>query len=242
VTSGESRVASKRTGKSVVAGYVLAGGASSRFGQDKALVEIGGQTVLSRMCGLIAEAAGSVAVVAASERYPDLQLKIVEDRWPGEGPLGGIITALAATAQRSVGSDWNLIVSCDMPFLTRDWLSHMIERTLPGAPQSRSLASLGMTNKGTPEAANGDPEVIVPRSEHGLEPLCACWRTSSVETLQSAFDEGVRKVTEAMKRLRMEVLDETHWKRFDSAGRLFWNMNTQQDYQEALRVWETEKA
>jgi hypothetical protein len=38
----------------------------------------------------------------------------------------------------------------------------------------------------------------------------------------------------------MEILDETHWKRFDSAGRLFWNMNTPLDYQEAVRMWETE--
>ena len=214
-----------------IRGYVLAGGASSRFGRDKALVEIGGQTVLSCMCGLIEAVAGSVHVVAASERYPHLA-RVVEDRWPGEGPLGGIITALQAT-QASNGSEWNLIVSCDMPFLTRDWLSYVIERALAGAPKSRSLASLGMTTAS---------EVVVPRSEHGLEPLCACWRTSSAAKLQGAFDEGVRKVTEAMKRLRREVLDAQDWKRFDSAGRLFWNMNTQQDYQEALRVWETEKA
>lgn len=245
MTSGEWRVASERTGKAVLAGYVLAGGASSRFGRDKALVEIGGQTVLSRMCGLIEEVAGPAQVVALAERYPDLQVKIVEDRWPGEGPLGGIITALAATARRDIGGEWNLIVSCDMPFLTRDWLSYMIGRALAGASESRSLASLGMTHTGTlgaTENAGRNAEVVVPRSEHGLEPLCACWRTSSLETLQGAFDEGVRKVTEAMKRLRMEVLDEAHWKRFDTAGRLFWNMNTQQDYQEALRVWETENA
>jgi molybdopterin-guanine dinucleotide biosynthesis protein A len=222
----------EKSGQSI-RGYVLAGGASSRFGRDKALVEIGGQTVLSRMCGLIEEVADEVQVVSASERYADLQARIVEDRWPGEGPLGGIITALAATVQRGVGCEWNLIVSCDMPFLTRDWLSYVIERALAGAPENRSRASLGMT---------GAAEVVVPRSRHGLEPLCACWRTSSAAALQGAFDEGVRKVTEAMKRLRMEVLDAQDWKRFDSAGRLFWNMNTQQDYQEALRVWETEKA
>jgi hypothetical protein len=46
----------------------------------------------------------------------------------------------------------------------------------------------------------------------------------------------VRKVTEAMKRLDMEVLDEQDWKRFDNAGRVFWNMNTPADYDEALRI------
>jgi molybdopterin-guanine dinucleotide biosynthesis protein A len=104
-----------------------------------------------------------------------------------------------------------------MPFLTSDWLAYMIER-----------------------AKTSNAEVVAPRSEHGLEPLCACWRTDAVEKLQGAFDEGIRKVTEAMKRLRMEVLDEAHWKRFDTAGRLFWNMNTQQDYEEAVRIWKLE--
>jgi hypothetical protein len=47
----------------------------------------------------------------------------------------------------------------------------------------------------------------------------------------------MRRVTDAMKQLRMEILDQTHWKRFDSAGRLFWNMNTPQDYQAALQIW-----
>ena len=58
--------------------------------------------------------------------------------------------------------------------------------------------------------------------------------------LQGAFEQGTRRVTEAMKHLRMEILDETHWKRFDSAERLFWNMNTPADYDEAKRILEAE--
>jgi molybdopterin-guanine dinucleotide biosynthesis protein A len=56
--------------------------------------------------------------------------------------------------------------------------------------------------------------------------------------VRQAFDAGVRKVSEAMKRLPMEVLDEPVWKRFDTNGRLFWNMNTPADYEEARRILE----
>jgi hypothetical protein len=52
----------------------------------------------------------------------------------------------------------------------------------------------------------------------------------------------VRKITEAMKRLQMEVLDEADWKRFDATGRLFWNMNTAGDYDEAKRILEAQRA
>jgi len=205
--------------RGAIRGYVLAGGASSRFGSDKALAKLGRETVLSRACRLLEAVSDIVQVVAKTERYPHFQEKIIEDRWPGAGPLGGIITALLDTAEVKGGSQWNLIVSCDMPFLTHDWLSYMTERALAC-----------------------DAEVVVAQTEHRLEPLCACWRTSALGKLRGAFDEGVRKVTDAMKQLHMEVLDETHWKRFDSAERLFWNMNTQQDYEEAVRIWTTENA
>jgi molybdopterin-guanine dinucleotide biosynthesis protein A len=211
--SGETRI------NAAVRGYVLAGGASSRFGSDKALAEIGGRTLLARMSELIESVAGYVNVVAAVGRYHDFGAPTIPDRWPGEGPLGGIITALDATEGVDRGMEWNLIVSCDMPFLAREWLSYMLQR-----------------------AFSSDAEAIVPESERGPEPLCACWRTSAVGKLQGAFDQGVRKVTDAMARLRIEVLDETHWKRFDIAGRLFWNMNTQQDYEEAVRIWGMEQA
>jgi hypothetical protein len=58
--------------------------------------------------------------------------------------------------------------------------------------------------------------------------------------LEPAFERGVRKVTEGIALLRAEVLDERVWKRFDSAGRLFWNMNTAADYEEARRIVEAE--
>ncbi len=171
--------------------------------------------MLSRLCELVLQAVGSAQVVAPLGRYLDQNVKLIQDRWPDEGPLGGIVTALRTTAESGASCGWNLILSCDMPFLTRGWLSYLVDR---------ALAS--------------DAEVVVPQSEYGLEPLCACWRTSAVDSLQSEFDGGIRKVTDAMKRLRTELLDDTHWKRFDSAGRLFWNMNTTQDYQAALQMWE----
>jgi hypothetical protein len=56
------------------------------------------------------------------------------------------------------------------------------------------------------------------------------------------FERRVRKVTDALKQVKTEVLDATDWKRFDSAGRLFWNMNTAADFEEVRRVWEAERA
>ncbi len=205
--------------KQDVLGYVLAGGGSTRFGCDKALAEIDGKPMVLRMCELLANVTSDVNVVAATGKYNGLGVRALTDRWPGEGPLGGIITALRATEKSGNGTESNLLVGCDMPFLTREWLTYLVER---------SLAS--------------HAEVVVPRSPNGLEPLCACWRGTGTETLQRAFDKGVRKVTEAMRQLSMEIIDQSDWKRFDSAGRLFWNMNTATDYDEAKKILEGERA
>jgi molybdopterin-guanine dinucleotide biosynthesis protein A len=200
-------------------GYVLAGGASSRFSRDKALVKLGGRPLLARTLeSLKSSGVREARIVGDKAKYGGFGARCVDDKWPGEGPLGGILTALRSSGVDKYGYRWNLVLSCDMPFVLPQWLAFMIERSKVS-----------------------EAEVVVPQSDHGMEPLCACWRTDALVKLQDAFDQGVRKVTEAMKRLRMEVLDEAHWKRFDSHGRLFWNMNTPLDYEEAQLIFEAAK-
>ena len=206
-----------------VRGYVLAGGASSRFGRNKALVRFGITPLLLEIVQLAQTCASEVAVIAGAQKYRDLaaNLQIIEDLWPGEGPLGGIITALQHTPARDCSVEWNLILSCDMPFLTAEWLQFLVAHA---------------------REANKEIQVILPHSAHGPEPLCACYRSSAAGPLKNVFDRGVRKVTQALKEVRTEVLDESVWKRFDSAGRLFWNMNTPADFEEAQRLWETKNS
>ncbi|HMI51297.1 MAG TPA: molybdenum cofactor guanylyltransferase [Candidatus Saccharimonadales bacterium] len=214
------------------AGFVLAGGQSRRFGADKARAVLAGEPMLQRMVALLSGVTDSVSVIAAVEgAYSDLRISFVRDRWPGEGPLGGVLTALldkrplgnSATGQLPGHGDgtavWNLIVSCDMPFLTREWL-----RFLVGHAQA------------------SDAQAVVARSAHGVEPLCACWRTDVASVLQPAFLGGMRRVADGLKLLRTEVLDEPVWKRFDSEGRLFWNMNTPGDFEEAKRILESKNS
>ena len=201
-----------------VGGYILAGGGSTRFGRDKALVEVGGLPMLGRMIALLQGVAKNVKVVGAPEKYARFERETVNDRWPGEGPLGGIITALEDAAKSSPECEWNLMVSCDMPFLTLEWLTFLCER-----------------------AASSEAQVVLAHSAHGPEPLCACYRMDAAGALRAAFESGVRKVTQGLQHVTTEVLDEADWTRFDSAGRLFWNMNTVADYEEARRIMEAER-
>jgi len=198
-----------------VHGFVQAGGGSTRFGTDKALVKLCGETMLARTTKLVGKVCDSVCIVAAPEKYslsPDV---VLADRYPGDGPLGGIVTAISALPTLAPLAEWALILGCDLPFLTLDFLTFLRNQT------DASFA-----------------QVIVPQSSGGPEPLCAVWHSTCLPVIQAAFDSGVRKVTEAMKTLPMEVLDESVWKRFDTHNRLFWNMNTPEDLEEARRILE----
>lgn len=175
--------------------------------------------MLARMLDLLAAASLlDVGVVGSVEKYGGFGARCIEDRWPGEGPLGGILTALLHTRETKPGCQWNLILSCDLPFLTKEWIAHLARH-----------------------AEKSEADVVLAHSASGPEPLCACYRTETVEPLLRVFENDVRKITQALQQVAIEVLDEGEWKRFDNQGRLFWNMNALADYEEARRIIEAER-
>src|SRR5271165_5171522 len=102
-----------------VAAFILAGGASSRMGRDKGLLELAGVPLVLRTAQLLEPLVAEVTVVGAGERYSALGLTTIDDQNGGEGeragPLAGIVTALRATR-----APWNLILACDLPYLSAE--------------------------------------------------------------------------------------------------------------------------
>jgi molybdopterin-guanine dinucleotide biosynthesis protein A len=200
------------------AGYVLAGGASSRLGRDKALIELGGKSLLLHAADLLRSVVPRVTVVASRPEYAALGLSIIPDDWPGSGPLGGIVTALRHSALDPTLRDWNLILGCDLPFITREWLEFLVRRS-----------------------QHSSANAIVPVSSTGLEPLCALYRTSCASELAASLDRGVRKIAKALEVLHVEYIAASETIVFDSHGRLFKNMNTSADLDEVQAAWKTER-
>jgi molybdenum cofactor guanylyltransferase len=196
-------------GRRGVAAFVLAGGKSSRMGRDKALLEIGGQTLIERTVRLAESVAGTVGVVGGAKLFEGFSFEVIEDGWPGTGPLGGIATALGAS-----GAEWNLVLACDLPYLTRDWVAYLAGR-----------------------ARSSTTDAVVPESERGFEPLCAMYRKKCEAEARDAVERGRLRVQDFVTRLRdehrLEAVEPAEWKRFDSDGRLFKNMNESTDYEEA---------
>jgi molybdopterin-guanine dinucleotide biosynthesis protein A len=194
-----------------IAGFILAGGKSSRMGVDKGLLEIAGVPMIVRAARLVESVVDAPAVVVGTpEKYRGLGLRAIADVWPGCGPLGGIATALRAS-----DADWNLIVACDLPYLTREWLEYLLQR----ARDSTEDAVV--------------PVNLTPANKRGAEPLCAMYHKGSEPAIRRGLERGVRKVTDGLAELRVEMIEPAKWKVFDSDGLLFKNVNTPADYEEA---------
>ncbi|MGA2879161.1 MAG: molybdenum cofactor guanylyltransferase [Bryobacteraceae bacterium] len=104
-------------------GFVLAGGASKRMGQDKALLPYRGTTLVEHVAKIVKEAAGSVTLIGDPDRLGHLGLAVFPDELPGCGPASGIYTALRITE-----TDWNLVVACDMPSVSAELLGELLRR------------------------------------------------------------------------------------------------------------------
>jgi len=116
----------------VTAGAILAGGRSRRFGSDKARALLDGDTFLARVAGAL-QGAGLSPVYVVGGGAADLPTGTTHlpDRFPGEGPLGGVLTALLA-------HDGDVIVTaCDMPRLQTAAVARLLEFA---APEPVSLA------------------------------------------------------------------------------------------------------
>ncbi len=191
----------------VVTLAVQAGGHSSRMGRDKALIPLSGipliEHVLRRAAGLGEE------VLITTNRPADfayLGVRLVADRRPGAGALFGCLTALEAAQGDTV-----LLLACDLPFVCRPLLEHLL-----------SLAN--------------EAQLVIPRWNGVLEPLQAVYSRACVEAVREAVQAGQQRMIDILPKVTRRVVDEATLAQFDPDGLSFFNVNTPQDLARAERV------
>jgi molybdopterin-guanine dinucleotide biosynthesis protein A len=145
------------------------------MGRDKALLPFRGGLLAQAIAVAVARAAGSATLVGTPKVCQSLGFPVIPDLYPGEGPLGGILTALGHTA-----ADWNLVTACDMPALTTGLLSALLDA-----------------------AQRLDADALVPIGPSGRpEPLCAVYHRRARRPLGCQFSGGVRKLAAALEAVR----------------------------------------
>lgn len=176
---------------------------------DKALLDFGGATLLSRAVQIASLAADEVRIVGSAARYGEFG-EVVEDAFSGRGPLGGIHAAL-----RSSTTDLNLILAVDMPFMDAGFLRYLVQR-----------------------ARAGDALVVVPRIGGRLHPLCAVYRREFCQIAQSALESGQNKINLLFKPGSTDVVEEDEIESLAFQAGMFENVNTPEELERALKAAE----
>jgi molybdopterin-guanine dinucleotide biosynthesis protein A len=187
-----------------VTAFVLAGGKSSRMGQDKAFLRLGRRTLLERALDLARNSADGVFVVGSSEKFAAFG-PVVEDVYPGHGPLGGIHAGLTRTS-----TDLNLMLAVDLPFIHPLFLEYLVARAHETAAT-----------------------VVLPKAQGRYQPLCALYRRSFVEVAEQSLLAGGNKIDRLFGHVQTRVIEPAEMIQNGFTEEMFRNLNTPEDWKEA---------
>lgn len=109
---------------SSLSAYILCGGKSSRMGEEKGLVEFREKTFVQWILEAIFPIVSNPVLVTKNPAYQPFQLELIQDVIEDQGPLGGIYSALSHS-----NADLVLILSCDIPKITTEVLTFLVEKS-----------------------------------------------------------------------------------------------------------------
>src|SRR5258708_19878218 len=175
---------------------ILGGGRSSRMGRDKSFVQVLGRPLIE---DILAQAAGlgdeTLIVTNRHEDYAYLGVPLFTDVLPDKGALGGLYSALHSATRRHI-----LCIACDMPFVVRPLLDHLL-----------SLR---------PEA-----DAIVPRLAAEAHPFPPVYSRDCLGPIRAALDAGRMRVISFFSDVRVRYVDDAEIDRFDPRHLSFFNVN-----------------
>ncbi|QQS27488.1 MAG: molybdenum cofactor guanylyltransferase [Sphingobacteriales bacterium] len=189
---------------STVPGYILAGGKSSRMGQDKGLMLFGQQTLAEFIIQKIKQALSSIIIVTNNDRYSKFGFEVIPDYYQNKGPAGGIYSALKHS---SVRNDYIFIFSCDMPFITSDSILWFLN-------QSNSA------------------QIILTQFQGVPQPLFGMYHTSCLDAWEILLQKNVLKLQNIISHFETSIIDIENNPLFFPT--FFTNLNTPSDVTNAL--------
>ena len=194
-----------------ISAVVLSGGKGARMGREKLFLSAGSAPLAERVIRAVHPFASEIILsIAARQVSPALHffsgiidfynIRLVEDRAEGRGPLEGIASGLTFAK-----FEWSFVCACDMPFLSLD-----VIRTLWNAGDRKA-------------------SVIIPRIGGYLEPLHAFYSRRALSAARSLIDRGERKITALYDDLTVSIVEEEAFAGISGYGCSFANVNLKKD-------------
>ncbi len=183
-----------------ITGIILCGGKSVRMGENKAFIHIEGVPIIKRIYDLFKGLFHEVIIVTnQKDLFSDFDSKIYSDLIPGKGAIGGLYTGIFFASFQH-----SFCVACDMPFINKSVVQYLIENI-------------------------DDADVVIPRTKDGLEPLHAIYSKNCVKPIRRMIDEGKSKIVDIYDQVKVKIVDEKDFFRYDPGGESFINVNTPEE-------------
>lgn len=194
---------------------ILAGGAGSRLGKEKSLIEFDGRPLIQWSVEKLALLVEDVVVVARGSEQAGLledlipHASIATDSVSGYGPVAGLAAGMGMARNEYV-----LAIGCDLPFLNADVVNILFEQAQ-------------------------DWDAAVPMRENGMiEPLHSVYkREALLSACQKAIEHGERKIRAPLSMLRVKCVSVELLKNLDPELLTFFNLNTREDLDLARSLW-----
>jgi molybdopterin-guanine dinucleotide biosynthesis protein A len=190
-----------------IEGFILAGGLSSRMGEDKSHLRLGGRTFVEIAAGALGAVAERVCVVGSRAGVEVHGLPVVRDLHEGIGAMGGLHAALTAC-----GARWAAVVSCDLPFVNGGLLARLASLRVDGS------------------------EAVAPLQDDGRpQPLCALYLAEPCRAAaEELILAGELRPRVLLGRVRTRWVAHEELTDLEGSRLFFRNVNTPADYDEAM--------
>lgn len=193
-------------------GVILAGGKSSRMGQNKSLLKIGNKTIIELIVESISPIFNEIIIVTNSkDEYNMLKdVKIVPDAFIKNetNSLIGLYTGILEAK-----NDYAFVVPCDMPFINRKLIEYMMNNT-------------------------DNNDIIVPYINGHYQSLHAIYNKSTLNYIKSLYDKEcykINKLFEDFSQLKVKQIHNNILEDLKVDEDCFLNLNTPEDYENALK-------
>ncbi|MEG3593871.1 MAG: molybdenum cofactor guanylyltransferase [Chloroflexota bacterium] len=189
---------------SQMSSIILAGGKSRRYGSNKAVAELNGEAVISLICNVMEPLVNELIVVVANYEQAKMmplnpQVKVVIDKYPNCGPLGGIYSGLSKAINQ-----WSFVSACDMPFLNPNLINDMAE-------------------------LREGYDIIAPIIDNRAEPVHAMYHQACLASISKQLNSGELKITRFYDEMNVKEVGTNFIDKIDPGRWSFFNINTPED-------------
>ncbi len=155
--------------------FILAGGQSKRMGRDKSLLAINGKPLIQHITEQLKPLFHQIAISSNKpEKYSFLNLPVIADKIPDQGPLMAILSCLEQS-----NTQFNFFIACDIPEIDTSFIKKLLDRCPPA-------------------------DITIPTTtDNEPEPLFGVYRKSLIPAIENTLSEGKRAVREVFDRCRV---------------------------------------